>query len=277
MTKDEIIACIRALAEKLGRTPTVRELVKAVKGITRYGIHRAFGSHTNALRACGIATPGSGRVPEMSDLFLEWAEMARALRRVPTITEYDRRSRYSVRPLINRFGNWQSVPVGMRVYAEQEGLAAQWTDVLELVVARERQRAERAARAKPVQPAVVKPKVHRLRARPDRPIFGPPMMSVALAHGPTNEAGVIYLFGMMATRLGFVVTRIQSEFPDCEAMCEVEKDRWQRVRIEFEYESRNFLKHCHREEECDVIVCWLHNWPDCPLDVVELRGVVAGI
>jgi hypothetical protein len=23
-----------------------------------------------------------------------------------------------------------------------------------------------------------------------------------------------------------------------------------------------------------VIVCWVHNWPECPLEVVELRAVV---
>ena len=37
---------------------------------------------------------------------------------------------------------------------------------------------------------------------------------------------------------------------------------------------RNFLKHLHRVEDCDVIVCWIHNWPDCPLDVVELRSAM---
>lgn len=41
--------------------------------------------------------------------------------------------------------------------------------------------------------------------------------------------------------------------------------------IEFEYESRNFLVHQHRVEDCDMIVCWTHNWEGCPLEVVELR------
>jgi len=59
--------------------------------------------------------------------------------------------------------------------------------------------------------------------------------------GPVNEAGVIYLFSSVAERLGFVVMRIKSGCPDCEAMRLVEKERWQQARIEFEYESRNFL------------------------------------
>jgi hypothetical protein len=47
------------------------------------------------------------------------------------------------------------------------------------------------------------------------------------------------------------------------------------VRIEFEYLSRNFLKHRHRVDKCDIIVCWIHNWPECPLEVLELRKVVS--
>jgi hypothetical protein len=46
---------------------------------------------------------------------------------------------------------------------------------------------------------------------------------------------VVLLFGSMARDLGFVVTRAQTEFPDREAMREMRPDRWERVRIEFEY------------------------------------------
>jgi hypothetical protein len=38
------------------------------------------------------------------------------------------------------------------------------------------------------------------------------------------------------------------------------KGQWQRVRIEFEYESRNFVKHGHDKNGCDLIVRWTHNW-----------------
>jgi hypothetical protein len=48
------------------------------------------------------------------------------------------------------------------------------------------------------------------------------------------------------------------------------------VRIQFEYESRNFRDHGHPALGCDVVVCWRHNWPDCPpaIEVVELASVV---
>jgi hypothetical protein len=72
------------------------------------------------------------------------------------------------------------------------------------------------------------------------------------------------------------VESVQMSFPDCEAMLEVEPGRWQRLRIEFEYESRKFRDHHHDAKQCDLIVCWRHNWPGCPkeLRVLELQEVV---
>ena len=110
----------------------------------------------------------------------------------------------------------------------------------------------------------------RAKVLEDRPIYGPLMNPSPLAHGPTNEMGVLFLFGTVAAQLGFVVTWVRSEFPDCEAMILVGPEKWQRIRIEFEYESRNFLKHMHDAKECDLIVCWRHNWPECPVEVLEL-------
>lgn len=42
--------------------------------------------------------------------------------------------------------------------------------------------------------------------------------------------------------------------------------------MEFEYLSANFRTHGHLPEECDIIICWRHNWDDCPrdLEVCEL-------
>jgi hypothetical protein len=110
----------------------------------------------------------------------------------------------------------------------------------------------------------------------NRPILGSPLGLPGLAHEPVNETGVVFLFGMLAHRLGFQVESLQAGFPDCEATRQIQPGKWQRVRIEFEFESRNFLTHRHPAEACDVIVCWRHNWLECPetLEVIELRKVV---
>jgi hypothetical protein len=70
------------------------------------------------------------------------------------------------------------------------------------------------------------------------------------------------------------VLRVQAEFPDIEALRMVGRDKLQRVRVELEQESRNFLKHGHDPNGCDLIVCWEHNWDECPLEVIELKSVI---
>ena len=97
-----------------------------------------------------------------------------------------------------------------------------------------------------------------------------------MRHAPINEQGVIFLFGLVAHELGFLVEAISASFPDCEAKRCVDKKlgRWQRVYIEFEFRSRNFLEHGHDAAKCSLIVCWEHDWPECPLEVVELRQVI---
>lgn len=122
---------------------------------------------------------------------------------------------------------------------------------------------------------------------PDRPVQGTPLRPRAhnavtvdldaLPNEPVNEMGVMCLFVLLAKRMGFIIDVVRSKFPDCEARFEVEPGRWQRVRIEFEFESISFRNHRHDPAGCDIIVCWRHNWADCPkhLKVIELSRIVA--
>jgi hypothetical protein len=100
-----------------------------------------------------------------------------------------------------------------------------------------------------------------------------------LRHEPVNEQGVVLLFGMVAKELGYIVEAVQSGFPDCEAKRQIGPQRWQRVHLEFEFESRNFRDHGHSLTGCDVIVCWRHNWPDCPhhLEILELSSLIKSL
>jgi len=84
---------------------------------------------------------------------------------------------------------------------------------------------------------------------------------------------------MVARELGYMVETLQAGFPDCEAKRQVAGDKWQRIRIEFEFESRNFRDHGHPEDGCDVIVCWRPNWPECPphIVVVALQTIIQSL
>ncbi len=109
-------------------------------------------------------------------------------------------------------------------------------------------------------------------------LYGEPLGLAAMAHAPTNEDGVLFLFGVVAADLGFRIERVQREFPDVEAKREVAPGIWELQWWELEWCSRNFKEHGHDPKGCRGIICWKHNWPDCPegLEVIELSRVVKG-
>ena len=178
----------------------------------------------------------------------------------------------SQRPLISRFKSWSQVPRSLLEYARKEGLEGEWKDVVDIITAHLQKKWGQVRTSRTPADTPIKPKI-----LTGQPMYGTPLVFPSMTYAPTNEAGVLFLFGALARDLGYAVIRMQSEFPDCEAMRKVGEDRLQRVRIELEYESRNFLLHFHRVEDCDLIVCWKHNWPECPLEVLELSKVVEKI
>jgi hypothetical protein len=272
-TQEEVIAALHACAEKLGRAPRYHELTKMSR-ITIRHIMRHFGTFNQALRAAGMEVGHAAVSTSMGDLFQDWAEVARKAKRVPSINDQSMHGKYSVRPFLSRFGGWKSVAEGMRAFAESSGRDKKYPELMKMI-------AEWSPRGPGMRKAVERGLDggllgHKPRLLPDRPVYGRPLTPPGLAHEPVNEMGVLYLFGMVAYKLGLVVTHIQAAFPDCEALREVERGRWQRLRIELEFESRNFLLHKHDPKKCDVIVCWKHNWAECPanIEVIELSSVM---
>ena len=105
----------------------------------------------------------------------------------------------------------------------------------------------------------------------ERPVYGEPINHRCMANAPTNEDGVLGLFVAMARDLDFIVTRIQRAFPDIEALRKGKDGRWRLTLAELEYESLGFVKHGHDPRGCDLLICWIHNWKECPVEVIELR------
>jgi hypothetical protein len=268
MTRQEVRAAILALAEKLKQVPTVAELMKHA-GIDRPEIRRHFGNYKQALEECNLEVPERGRKVEIDRLFLDWVEVVRALKKMPTVWEYERQSKYSARPLTRCAGSWNMVAERMKLYAEEHGLDGEFRDVMELI---ELQGGRRGGVA--VSSTEAAADVCSERQKDSRPTYGALIAAWGHVYGPTNEGGVISLFGAMAVSLGFLILKIQTEFPDCEALRVAGKDRNRPVKIEFELESRNFLRHGHDPNGCDIVVCWEHNWPECPLEVIELKKAV---
>lgn len=107
------------------------------------------------------------------------------------------------------------------------------------------------------------------KKRRDFSSVGDPINYRGLIYAPVNEAGVVLLFGMLFEEMGMIVEEVKSGFPDATVRI-FDGKGWVRKLAEFEYESLNFKKHKHPENECDFIICWRDNWKDCPLRVYDL-------
>lgn len=267
MTKEAIIKSIRQCAARLNHNPNLRDL-RAI-GISEQVLYKRLGGLAKALAAAGLQVSGPGFSQPESTLLLDWASVVRKLHKVPSVHEYGSAGRFSIMPFQSRYQRWGRVPEAFRNFVRESKIEAEWKDVLAL------------SQPQPVTtPTPSKPRaLKRVRKGPvfaGRTVYGRPIPLPELAHEPVNELGVVFVFGMLARRLGFVVLHIQPAFPDCEALRETIRGQWQRVRIEFEFESRSFLRHRHKKNGCDMIVCWRHNWPDCPrhIEVLELSSVL---
>jgi len=267
-----VLDAIRETAKALGRAPSRREFMRS-SGMTEYQVLRHFPSRREAVRAAGLDSEPTNVPLEPAVLLEDWGELVRRTRRIPTRHQYRRDGCYSPGVFERKFGPWSAVPAKFREFAANR---PEWADVVALLPI-ETASPPRVASPTPSASGDSFSPRHRHTKLENRPTYGNPIDFRGLRHEPVNEDGVVFLFGMVARELGYLVEAVQAGFPDCEAKRQVEAGKWQRVRIEFEYESRNFRDHGHSPEGCDVIVCWRHNWPECPndLEVVELRSVIA--
>ena len=272
-TDTEIIEAIRQEAAKRGRPPSRAEFM-AASGVSESRILRVFPSWNAAVRTAGFVPNEANRPLDRDALLADWGALVRAHRAIPTRQAYRREGGFSPQVFEKRIGAWSAIPDAFREWAAER---PEWSDVLVLLPPT-RSLPERTITESGQSLASDVRGESIVRARPlaGRPTYGNPLDFRGLRHEPVNEQGVVFLFGMVARELGYLVEALQAGYPDCEAKRQVGPGRWQRVRIEFEFESRNFRDHGHPSDGCDVIVCWRHNWPDCPshIEVVALENAL---
>lgn len=277
-SKETILDSIRKLATTLGKVPSRSEFVAAT-GITEHNVLKYFAGWRDAVSRAGLSPHSANTKLDDSQLFEDWAALVRKCRHIPTRDQYRRQGSFSPSAFEKHFGPWSAVPARFREYANGKG---QWDDVVALLPLSDSKETEiSVAKLNPPEISIgfsAKPGF-RYAQRGGRPTYGNPIDFRGLRHEPVNEQGVVFLFGMVARELGYMVEAVQTGFPDCEAKRQVSANKWQRIRIEFEFESRNFRDHGHSADACDIIICWRHNWLDCPaqLEVLELGTVIKSL
>lgn len=258
-SKEDILKKMREIAKKLERNYLSRSEFTKETGIQWRTIRKLFANWEQAVKEAGLNIHPSHRIkiPEV-ELFQECLRIADVLNRFPSYREFARRSKYSVQVCQDRFGTFTEFRKRAIQYGLDKGL---------------------------IKPQMAQPAIDKIRIKSthkeasygaftDRPVLGEKIDFQGLLHAPVNELGVVYLFGILSDDLDFVVESFQSGFPDCEAKRRIKNKRWQRVRIEFEYISSNFIDHGHDITKCDIIICWEHDWDDCPLEVISLKEYI---
>jgi hypothetical protein len=267
VTRENILDAAKLAARK-AKGPLSRHDFERLSGISNYHIYRLFpeGGWTEVKRLAGLE-----RHPlhheEMSDhgLLQEWHRVAREIGRVPTWAIFGSRAKVSPDTVRKRFGGLQGTLQRYKLWLDE--------NEPDSPLLAELPRSKHEIPAPPVGGQLTGGRINETLSGAE---FGPPLDFRGLRHAPINEQGVVFLFGMISYELGFIVEAIHASFPDCEAKQAVDRkrQRWKRVRIEFEFVSSNFREHGHDPNGCDLVVCWEHDWQDCPVGVLELRSVL---
>jgi hypothetical protein len=264
ITREDLIERLQAVAAKLGKDTVSRIEFQRESGIREYHVLKYFDGWNDFVRAAGLEPNTSNQRLTDDELFEALRDAYIEAGGIIPRTPLRRLLRHGESGYTKRFGRWQNVHAQFRVWLAEHDPDFPYLDEL----LPETPAGQARARKKSSGQTAWKPT--------GRTKYGPFLNFRGLQHAPINEQGVVFLFGMVAFDLGYVVEGVGVGFPDCEAKRCVDRsgDVWERVRIEFEYRSRNFLDHAHRVEDCDVLVCWEHNWPGCAIEVLELRSAI---
>jgi len=180
------------------------------------------------------------------------------LNKIPTIWQLSRRSAHGTNSFSRKFGSYTKFKVAALKYLLSVGNLA---DDLHLLLESHLD-------------GIEKESARQMESPPSPHARGRHLGFRAFAYVPTYEAEVVSLFSSVADELGFEIVAQRPAFPDCEArrLINARRKRYTKCLIEFEFKSSDYRKHNHPLKNCNLIVCWEHDWKDCPLEVLELSS-----
>ena len=280
LTREEVIKAVKRAAREAGGVISKREFFRRT-GIREHTVFKLFpeAGWVGLQRMAGVRHHPAYH-PRTSDkeLLSEYHRVASSIRRIPTWPVFVSRSKFSDNLFRRRFGNVRGF---LREYLEYLKKRYPGSPLVGKVKSRLEAR-EHILRNFPARMngAALEERLpgQRVWDTGKRGEYGGAIDFRSLHYAPTNERCLIFLFGVVSWELGFLVETIRTAYPDCVAKRRVAprsgEERWESVRIEFEYKSSNFQKHRHDPAECDIVVCWKNDWQGCPIEVIELRKVI---
>lgn len=250
---------IKSVAQSLNKNCLSMEEFTQISGISQRPIYRIFGSWENLLQKAGLNKVEKHMSKILDEeLFEEYFRIYKELDRLPLYRDL-KKSKYSKGSFENRFNGFSEFKKRAILFGISKG-------ILEADIANDSNFNDSKTK---------KEKGFIYEKLDDRPVLGERIDFRGLRHAPVNELGVVFLFGIIAYELGFEVESVQAGFPDCLAKRKIKGDRWQSVRIEFEYKASNFLLHKHSLDGCDLIICWENDWLNSPIEIISIKEIIS--
>jgi hypothetical protein len=270
--KEDLLAKAKEAASKLGKNTISKSEFSRFTGISSNRVYKHFEGFRDFMTQAGLVPDEQKVRLEEDQIFSAMRDTFVELGSIVTRMKFDKHFRYSVDVFKKRGLNWSATLAAFRKWVELNDPTFPYLEQLP-------EEGNQSNSASDSATPLLQPHSNNLQTWSSigGRQFGEFISFRGLLHAPINEQGVVFLFGMLAAELGFVVEMVTTGFPDCEATRRVGKERWERTRIEFEYQSRNFSSHGHDPNGCDLIVCWEHNWPDCPVEVLELKTSIKNL
>jgi transposase len=266
----DAVAELRRVAELLKTNSLSQREFSQHSKLSVTTIRYWFGSWNSAIEAAGLVPndpqfrhgESEDNLYSEEELLQEIMRLTAELGKEPTYSEMAAHGIFSIKPYRARWGNFSNAK---RAAYAQYGSPDDNSTSFEPI-------SQPFNKKLPPQVSTTKSHLSPVGRSRGGVLYGEPIDFRGLRHAPVNEQGVVYVFGMVSRELGFLIESVRTAYPDCEGKRCVDEKRqlWEHVLIEFEYKSSNFREHGHAPNECDLIVCWINDWDDCPLPVLEL-------
>lgn len=265
--KQQVIEEIKRIAKEKNLKTMSLAVFRNSSVISVTRMWKTFNSWREAVQEAGLK-PDTTKIKKTKDeLGEEFLRICKEIEGIPNIMQFNRTAKISINVYKRNFGNhWEEVLFGFKEWLKEKHPNSKFINLI-------------TNKSKPRSTTnQAKDNEHTGFVWQSKKgvVYGAPIDFRGLRQAPVNEQGVVFLFGKISEELGFSIEAIKTAFPDCEGkrLIDRRKNHWENVSIEFEYSSSNFYQHGHDASKCDVIVCWMHDWLDCPLEVIELREVV---
>ena len=91
-----------------------------------------------------------------------------------------------------------------------------------------------------------------------------------IVYAPLNRAGVLLLFGRLLDEFDMLVEEIAADCAFVVARRHTDSG-WEKVKIALAFKSSELSG--GPESGADLLICWHHDWPACPVRAFELKSL----